>query len=417
MFIHPQNLLRTITFLRSFSARFFCFSPKHQITKGMTESFATITKSTGSKSQAAAATVAEAEAIPPKLFVVEDNRGGPAATMWQWLMGGLCFSTFILSWVLSLASPMLLILSLYCHSWLATSVIAILTTLAYLPWSPNPVPAFQTMFLHYTRYYFRSLRIVFEGQNIPTSVTDNKDSTARDSTVVKNKQDEQDDYDDDKVRRAPTLLAVHPHGIFSLGWSMLVLRLHHVHFCFAHSLYLSPFFRLFARLTGNPESANKGAMQAAMRKGRHLALIPGGLEEATITSGSAERVYIKKRFGFVKLCLQYGYQLRPVYSFGEIEAFDNLQGLFPFRLWMNRYGIPGAIPWGWLPIPFLPKPNVDLMVVVGPILKLPMIADPTFEDVQNWHARYIEALQDLFERHKVEAYGPDIGKNKTLELW
>ena len=190
-------------------------------------------------------------------------------------------------------------------------------------------------------------------------------------------------------------------------------------FCFSSAFFVSPFFRLFSRVTGNPASADKANMQALMRKGRHLALIPGGFEEATLTinSPTVERVYIKNRKGFIKLCLQQGYQVRPVYSFGEVEAYDNVQGQFSLRLLMNRYGIPAVIPFGWFPLPCLPKPNVNLLVVVGPPLVLPKVAQPSKEDVQTWHDKYMEALQALYHRYKVEAYGPELAKTKKFELW
>ena len=72
-------------------------------------------------------------------------------------------------------------------------------------------------------------------------------------------------------------------------------------------------------------------------KGENLALSPGGFEEATIT-GRLDRVYIKKRTGFIKLCLKYGYSVVPVYVFGENRLFSNVQGWWKLRLWLNSLG-------------------------------------------------------------------------------
>ena len=216
------------------------------------------------------------------------------------------------------------------------------TILAYVPWYPSPHPvaeAIRQFFVHNTPFYFRSMKVISEGEPLPGQV----DSPSTTTTKATNEP--------------PTLLSVHPHGIFTLGWSMLYLRLRQVDFCFSSALFVSPFFRLFSRVTGNPASADKANMQALMRKGRHLALIPGGFEEATLTinSPTVERVYIKNRKGFIKLCLQQGYQVRPVYSFGEVEAYDNVQGQFSLRLLMNRYGIPAVIPFDGFPFPVCPN--------------------------------------------------------------
>ncbi|KAL7575287.1 hypothetical protein ACA910_001812 [Epithemia clementina (nom. ined.)] len=379
------------------------------------------------------ATAAKSTATMPKFVLANHGNPGTAvatSVQWQWFLGAFCLGLFVVSWVTSLASPFVLGLALYFQIWTVAGVILSLVVLAYIPWYPpgDPHPlkqAFQQFCVYSTSYYFRSVRVFFEGQDVPKANNEPSQERQQQQRSLTTKTDSKSDKNSNAKNDTPntndntkpTLLLVHPHGVFSFGWSMLVLRLHDVHFCFAHSLYMSPFFRLFSRLTGNPASANKPAMQAAMRQGKHLALIPGGLEEATITTTSAERVYIQKRMGFVKLSLQHGYQLRPVYSFNEINTFRNLQGMFPLRLLMNRYGIPGVIPFGWFPVPCLPRPNVDLMVVVGPPLELPKIPDPTPEDVQTWHAKYVEALQELFERNKVAAYGAEVAKTKKLELW
>ncbi|CAM9488198.1 unnamed protein product, partial [Heterosigma akashiwo] len=57
-----------------------------------------------------------------------------------------------------------------------------------------------------------------------------------------------------------------------------------------------------------------------MEKGESFGIIPGGFEEATISKLGAQRVYLKKRKGFVKYALKYGYALVPVYTFGESDT-------------------------------------------------------------------------------------------------
>jgi hypothetical protein len=46
--------------------------------------------------------------------------------------------------------------------------------------------------------------------------------------------------------------------------------------------------------------ASKETMIARMKKGHTLALIPGGLQEATIHSDEEERLFIQSRKGFIK---------------------------------------------------------------------------------------------------------------------
>ena len=59
-------------------------------------------------------------------------------------------------------------------------------------------------------------------------------------------------------------------------------------------------------------------------------------------------------------------------------------------------------------------PQVDLVSVVGKPLELPLIPNPTEEDVSKWHGLYVEALVDVFERNK-RKYAAD--PESTLEVF
>ena len=93
-----------------------------------------------------------------------------------------------------------------------------------------------------------------------------------------------------------TFFAVHPHGAFCIGWALLFTCkiMDGVRFCFAPSLFASPFFRLFSRMVGKPGSAARPSMNSYLKKGEDCALPPGGFEEATLASTSQDRVFIKK---------------------------------------------------------------------------------------------------------------------------
>jgi len=45
---------------------------------------------------------------------------------------------------------------------------------------------------------------------------------------------------------------------------------------------------------------------------------------------------------------------------------------------------------------------VALNTVFGKALRLPRIEEPTAEQVQEWHARYVRELEALFEEHKAQ---------------
>ncbi|KAL3670414.1 hypothetical protein V7S43_004733 [Phytophthora oleae] len=161
-------------------------------------------------------------------------------------------------------------------------------------------------------------------------------------------------------------------------------------------------------------SAAKAAFKKVLRTGQNACLMPGGFEEATLYERGKHRVYIKKRFGFIKLALQYGYKVHPVYTFGEEYAYHTFPYLLKFRLKLNEFKMPGVLFFGRPGCFYLPRKDLDLITVVGTPLVLPRIEHPTTEDVGKYHAQYVTALQELFETYKgVYAVDPEA----TLEIY
>jgi len=329
-------------------------------------------------------------------------------TMGDKIMGALSILMFVSTWISSLLSPFLLLRALYKGQYVWANIIIGITLVAYAPGDQKGPMAqeFHKFVWYYFPRYFQSLTVEYEGGIPPKK---NSDDT---STPASNQQQQQP--------QQQTFYAIHPHGAFSFGWATLFCHpdLEQVRFCFAPALYASPFFRLFSRSTGTPGSASKSEMIRYMKLGNDIALPPGGFEEATLTSPNHDRVFIKKRIGFVKLCLQHGLAIRPVYCFGEKALYWNLQGGFDFRInVLNKNGLPAIVTWGHPLIPLLPRSNVDMKIVVGAPMVMPKIEDPTNEVVKQWHDKYMAALTKLFEDHKESYYGPEIAKTTKLELW
>jgi len=302
------------------------------------------------------------------------------------LIGGGAVAFFAFVWVSSAASPIIFALSVYFQLWRVCLFMAAIATAAYAPGVTRSKTLVDTMRNALSRALSDS-SVGFEEGGAP-------DGT-------------------------PRLYAVHPHGIFSLGWASLFLHpsLSSVTFCFSPFLYYSPFFRLYARLVGRPGRADKDYMLKLMRAGQHQALIPGGFEEASITSGGeADRVFIKSRAGFIKYCLQHGVVVCPVYAFGEKSLYGNVQGGWALRFAMNKQGLPAVLPTGRHPLlPLLPRAG-PLHVVVGSPLVLGKIDKPSAEEVAAAHAAYMQSLVALFDRHKVRVYG-EAAERRSLEVW
>ena len=62
--------------------------------------------------------------------------------------------------------------------------------------------------------------------------------------------------------------------------------------------------------------AGKATAKRVLRKGYHMYVLPGGEAEQLMTQYKKHRVYVKRRKGFVKLAVENGASLVPVYAFG-----------------------------------------------------------------------------------------------------
>jgi len=223
----------------------------------------------------------------------------------------------------------------------------------------------------------------------------------------------------DATGSAPTILVSHPHGVFCIGLAKTILQpeLENVYCTFSHILYMSPLFRAFTHLIGRPASAGKDSILKLMRARKSFSLMAGGFEEAAITSTKVDRVFIKHRKGFVKYAIQHGYSLTPCYAFGERLCYSNLQLGLRLRLFLSTFGIPTVVPFGRWWCPVLPRDECMHMVVGSPIAPPSPLPDGTISPVMvdAFHAQYVAALVDLFDRHKATYYGA--GYTEPLEVW
>ncbi|KAL4171523.1 hypothetical protein KRP22_009617 [Phytophthora ramorum] len=290
--------------------------------------------------------------------------------------------------------------------------------------------------LHYP--YFRLNVTIFEERELAKHKLPLKDEQAKDSDDATEDDDDDDEQVDAEHLSAAAaikaveenditpyvetgtknLFAFHPHGVLTCGFSFN--GAYHMGFERSACRWLSAenlfWFPLVRDILNWMEysSCAKANMLKFMRKDQNVSIIPGGFEEATLYQRGKHRLYLKKRFGFIKIALQHGYNVHPVYTFGEeytYHAFPYLQSL---RLQLNRFQIPGTLFFGDATCFYLPRNDVDLITVVGKPLRFPWIEHPTKEDVQKYQAQYVQALKDLFDSYKgVYAVNP----NATLEIY
>eukprot|EP00930_Biecheleria_cincta_P005085 TRINITY_DN106005_c0_g1_i1.p1 TRINITY_DN106005_c0_g1~~TRINITY_DN106005_c0_g1_i1.p1 ORF type:complete len:383 (+),score=37.10 TRINITY_DN106005_c0_g1_i1:50-1150(+) len=228
-----------------------------------------------------------------------------------------------------------------------------------------------------------------------------------------------------QIQSGRNCIAAHPHGVLTVGYGMNLVwnsdfheRTGRINFLIDHGLrYRNPQFRLLAdSYEGKDRSfaaADAASISEIMRKGESWCFLPGGFTDATVMKHGEERVAIKDKKGWIKHCLRGGYRIIPVYTFGESDTFYTFQPLLNLRLWINKFHLPGVIPFGNPLIPFLPFQNSRILTYVGKAVDLPCIKSPTDTDVNEWHAKYVKALQETFDKYKADAGKPDA----VLQIW
>jgi 1-acyl-sn-glycerol-3-phosphate acyltransferase len=145
--------------------------------------------------------------------------------------------------------------------------------------------------------------------------------------------------------------------------------------------------------------ASKRVAVRALSRGTSLLLYPGGEKEQLLTQRGRHRVYLASRKGFVKLALQHGCSIVPIYVFGETDLYHHFDLGLRTRQWVvSRFGAAIVLISGSLGL-------LPLTAVSGPPIAVPSpIAEPTQSQIDELHERYVRALLELFDGHKAK-YG------------
>ena len=144
-----------------------------------------------------------------------------------------------------------------------------------------------------------------------------------------------------------------------------------------------------------------------------MVLVPGGAEEALNSDRDEVRLILNKRKGFIKIALTTGTSLVPSFTFGENKIYtklENPEGSL-IRLLQEK-----AQNWfGFAPVIFLGRGIFNynfgilphrkpLTVVVGSPIEVEKNINPSQEDIDVLHRKYMDALVSLYHKNN-SVYG------------
>eukprot|EP01059_Diplonema_ambulator_P033713 TRINITY_DN7189_c0_g1_i2.p1 TRINITY_DN7189_c0_g1~~TRINITY_DN7189_c0_g1_i2.p1 ORF type:complete len:1328 (+),score=420.68 TRINITY_DN7189_c0_g1_i2:1117-5100(+) len=216
----------------------------------------------------------------------------------------------------------------------------------------------------------------------------------------------------------PLLFGFHPHGIYpftcvygclNTAWRNAVGVIPSVHA--ASVLFGPPMMRELVMWLGGRDVSRR-SLDVQLRSGGAALLVPGGQAEMRHSSSSSPTMtLVSKHKGFIRLAIQHGASLVPIFSFGEHELMDNIY-LPTIQTWFIRtlgFGYP-HLPYGRMFLPIPRRRKVTL--VVGRPIPVKQISHPTQAQIDAVHLQYYTALQSMFDRHK-KACGSE---NLTLKF-
>jgi len=213
----------------------------------------------------------------------------------------------------------------------------------------------------------------------------------------------------------------HPHGIIGIGtfgaflveasgfstlFPDLTVCVQALNF-----VTIIPFSREFLMACGVCD-VSKESCDYNLSRGRSIVIVPGGAKEALDAHpGDMTRLTLASRMGFVRLALQHGASLVPVFSFGENNVYNQIPN--PKGSWTRRiqdtmqsvlgFSMPAFFGRGIFnySFGFLPF-RTPINTVVGSPIDVPKITNPTKEEIATWHRKYIESLQQLFADNRLK---------------
>lgn len=206
------------------------------------------------------------------------------------------------------------------------------------------------------------------------------------------------------LRSRSAIFALSPHGTISFGGMCMLglspdwFSVHRLPTAAASSVMWTPLIRQVAGLCGLIK-ASREVLGAWLEKGNSFCLYPGGIAELFKCNGPDEVLFLRERKGFVKMALQNGSEIVPIYFFGNTQVLQ-AKSTRPLERLSRLIGVSLCWMVGWKGT-WLPKPE-KIVVVVGRPLGMPTDknACPPRELIEHWHGIYLAEVDRLYQSYR-----------------
>eukprot|EP00794_Sanderia_malayensis_P011362 gene11362-12547_t len=223
------------------------------------------------------------------------------------------------------------------------------------------------------------------------------------------------------------IFGYHPHGILCAGafccFATEATEFEKVfpgvtpHLLPLLALFRPPLFRDYLMSSGMCDVSRESCNYILSEKGpgNSICIVVGGAAESLDSHPDQDYYLIlKQRRGFIRLALQNGAHLVPVFAFCETNLFNQVSNPRGSRLREIQLKIQKMI--AFAPILFYGRGIFQytfgmlpfrrpVHVVVGKPIAVKKIKDPTNEEIEELHEKYIDELRQLFDENKEKYHG------------
>jgi len=219
------------------------------------------------------------------------------------------------------------------------------------------------------------------------------------------------------------LFAYHPHGVMSFGAQIGATSFSGMESMFPGlKLFLQtlninfflPVMREHMMRLGVGDASAPTLMKMLRSPGTSVMLVTGGAKESMYAHPRDARVVLKTRQGFVRIAIRTGSALVPVWGFGENNLYENLAvHSSTIRRWQRR--IQRAITFTPVLVAgrgvftyhggLMPRRRPITVVIGAPIPVGEAEEQPSQERVDQIHAKYLHAVQELYYLYR-DIYDP-----------
>lgn len=204
------------------------------------------------------------------------------------------------------------------------------------------------------------------------------------------------------------VFACHPHGTLAFSraavgfstrtlWDLAFPNLK-FRVLTASAPFFVPFIREFWLWSYCIDASKVTAVKAMRELKSSIFVYPGGELEQIETIYRKHIAMLSMRKGFIKLAIEEGADIVPVYTFGETDLYKHSHILLNFRKWLvKKFHV--AIPFLYGEYGLMPY-RIPVSMVFGKPIKIIQKNKPTIEEINKIHTEYCRCLLNLFNEYK-----------------